>query len=83
MWAASVASVSLQVIGHSYDGLVAPGPCAVNCNNDRGVYSFHTGMANVCMGDGSVRTVSESLDIFVLYALATAKAGEVVSGGDF
>ena len=81
-WAASVASVTLQVIGHSYDGLVQPGPCAVNCNNDRGIYAFHPGLANVCFGDGSVRTLTQDLDIFVLYALVTTHGREVIDGTD-
>jgi hypothetical protein len=38
--------------------------------------SFHTGGANFCIGDGSVRFLPETIN-FVLYeALATANAGE-------
>lgn len=69
----------IQPRGHLHDGSAFPGPCAVNCSNDRGVYAFHPGAANVCMGDGSVRTLSESLDIMVFYHLCTIQGGEVVS----
>jgi prepilin-type N-terminal cleavage/methylation domain-containing protein/prepilin-type processing-associated H-X9-DG protein len=69
----------IQPRGHTMDGTAFPGPCAVNCSNDRGVYSFHPGVANVGMGDGSVRTLREGLDIFVFYYLCTIQGGEVVS----
>ena len=69
--------------GHTMDGLSFPGVCAVNCSNNSGVYAFHPGMANVCMGDGSVRTINEGLDIYVLYALTTIQAGEVLSANDY
>jgi type II secretory pathway pseudopilin PulG len=64
--------------GHTLDGLSFPGLCALNCSNNSGMYSFHPGIALVCMGDGAVRTLEESLDIYVLYALTTIQAGEVV-----
>ncbi len=62
----------------SQDGSVSFGTCAVNCNNDLGVYSFHPGGANVLLCDGSVRSVRESIDLFVFYALVTRSEGEVV-----
>jgi len=46
------------------------------------VYSFrsrHTSGANFCMADGSVRFVSQSIDLATYRALATAAGGEVVS----
>jgi prepilin-type processing-associated H-X9-DG protein len=82
-WAASVASVSIQPIGHSRDGKTQPGPCAVNCRNDRGIYAFHPGVANGCFGDGSVRPLSVRLDVFVLYALSTSRGGETLAVGDY
>lgn len=77
-WAAR--SFKGQPRGHNFDG-TAPGPCAVNCTNYRGLYSFHQGAANVGLGDGSVRTLSEGIDIMVFYALVTAAGGEV--NGDY
>ena len=40
---------------------VNAGPCSVNCWNQGEIYAFHTGVANVCMGDGSVRTVKSTI----------------------
>jgi prepilin-type processing-associated H-X9-DG protein len=65
------------------DGTIPFGRCAVNCTNDREVYSFHSGGANVVFADGNVRFLSESIDISVLAALVTRAGGEVVSGGDY
>jgi prepilin-type processing-associated H-X9-DG protein len=69
--------------GHSYDGLTEPGPCAVNCTNNRGVYSFHPGLVNVVFGDGSVRPLRNGINIFVLFALNTVDGGEVLGAGDY
>lgn len=77
-WAAR--SFKGQPRGHNFDG-TAPGPCAVNCTNYRGLYSFHSGVANVGFGDGSVRSLNEGLDILVFYALVTAKGGEGILDG--
>ena len=54
------------------------GSCAVNCTNAAEVYSFHTGGANILMGDGSVRFLSESTDINTLAHLLTRNGGEVL-----
>ena len=69
--------------GASPDGSAPFGPCAVNCTNDREVYSFHTGGANVVFADGSVRFLKDSIGIRTLAALVTRAAGEVVAGSDF
>ena len=55
---------------------------AVNCTNDREVYSFHPGGANVVLADGSVRFLA-AIDIRVFARLVTRAGGEVVSGSDF
>src|SRR5262249_30976323 len=34
--------------------------CVVNCSNEYGLYAFHAGIANVVMGDGSVRAFRSS-----------------------
>ena len=44
--------------------------CAVNCWNQSEIYSFHSGIANVCMADGSVRSLKSSLSMSALYRLA-------------
>lgn len=60
------------------DGMSKNGPCAVNCSNYRGVYSFHTGGANFAFADGSVHLISSSLAPTAYYALITARGGEVI-----
>ena len=69
--------------GATWDGTAFFGPCAVNCTNDREVYSFHTGGANVVFADGHVHFLRESINIRVLARLITRAGGEVVSAGDF
>ena len=68
--------------GTNRDGTLF-GPCAVNCTNNREVYSFHSGGANVVFADGSVHFLSESINIRVFAALVTRAGKEVVSGSDF
>ncbi|MFO0935517.1 MAG: DUF1559 domain-containing protein [Gemmataceae bacterium] len=53
--------------------------CFLNCSNYRGMYSFHTGGVNVCLGDGSVRFLANSTSLQTMAALLTARYGEVVT----
>jgi prepilin-type N-terminal cleavage/methylation domain-containing protein/prepilin-type processing-associated H-X9-DG protein len=69
--------------GATPDGTDFYGPCAVNCTNDREVYSFHAGGANVVLADGSVRFLKADIGIRVFARLVTRAGGEVVSAGDF
>lgn len=71
------------VRGYTNDGQSAPGPCAVNCNNNNIFYSFHDGGAYAVLGDGSVRFLKVGLDVYVMYALVTREGGETVSPTDF
>jgi prepilin-type N-terminal cleavage/methylation domain-containing protein/prepilin-type processing-associated H-X9-DG protein len=73
----------LHGLGSTPDGAVQPGPCAINCTNEREVYSFHPGGANVLMADGSVRFLKASIDIQVFARLVTRAGGEAVSAGDY
>jgi prepilin-type N-terminal cleavage/methylation domain-containing protein/prepilin-type processing-associated H-X9-DG protein len=77
-WADATSGGS-QLYGSSNDGTVTPGNCGVNCSNDYGLYSFHSGGANVLMADGSVRFVTASANIRTLAAQVTYTGGEVVS----
>jgi prepilin-type N-terminal cleavage/methylation domain-containing protein/prepilin-type processing-associated H-X9-DG protein len=72
-----------QLHGATPDGSGSPGPCAVNCNNNKGIYSFHTGGANALFADGSVHFLREGLSIRTAAALVTRAGGEVISGEDF
>jgi prepilin-type processing-associated H-X9-DG protein len=69
--------------GSTSDGTTFLGSCAINCTNDREVYSFHPGGANVGFADGSVRFLREDIGIRVFARLVTRAGGEVVSAGDF
>jgi prepilin-type processing-associated H-X9-DG protein len=69
--------------GYTFDGARTPGACAINCTNDNEIYAFHTSGANVLLGDGSVRFLSQSTSIRIVARLITRSGGEVVSGSDF
>ena len=76
-WADATSGGS-SLYGSSSDGTTTPGNCGVNCSNDYGLYSFHSGGANVLMADGSVRFVTASVNIRTLAAQVTYNGGEVV-----
>jgi Protein of unknown function (DUF1559) len=68
--------------GSSPDGATKPGPCAINCTNDREVYSFHCSGANAVFADGSLQFLKASTDIRIFARLVTYAGGEVVCTGD-
>jgi prepilin-type processing-associated H-X9-DG protein len=61
-----------------------PTPMKINASNESGYlyYSFHTGGASFCFADGSVRFLTESIDLFTLASLTTRRGGEVVGSLD-
>jgi prepilin-type N-terminal cleavage/methylation domain-containing protein/prepilin-type processing-associated H-X9-DG protein len=65
--------------GSTPDGISKPGPCAINCTNDREVYSFHPGGANSVFADGSVQFLNASIDIRIFARLVTRAGGEVAT----
>jgi len=65
--------------GSTPDGADRPGPCAINCTNDREVYSFHPGGAGATFADGSVHFLQASIDIRNFARLVTRAGGEVVT----
>jgi prepilin-type N-terminal cleavage/methylation domain-containing protein/prepilin-type processing-associated H-X9-DG protein len=69
--------------GTASDRGTPPWPCAINCSNNREIYSFHPGGANVVMADGSVHFLQEGISIRVLAALVTRAGGEFVAASDF
>lgn len=69
--------------GSTRDGTTQPGPCAINCTNNREVYSFHPGGANAAFADGSMHFLKASIDIRAFARLATREGGELVSAGDY
>ena len=73
----------LVLQGSTRDGIMHPGPCAINCSNDHEIYSFHPGGANALFADGSVHFLQASIDVRILARLVTRAGGEGVSGSDF
>jgi prepilin-type processing-associated H-X9-DG protein len=80
--------------GSTPDGVLKPGPCAVNCTNnycglparnydDGEAYAFHPSGAHGLFADGSVQFVRASVSIRVFARLVTRAGGEVASAGDF
>jgi hypothetical protein len=68
------------LFGSSLDGTVSPGPCAINCSNAYGLYSFHIGGACTVFVDGSVHFLRKELDMHkVIIPLLTRRAGDTVS----
>jgi prepilin-type processing-associated H-X9-DG protein len=74
-WADATSGAS-ALYGSSNDGLVTPGNCGINCSNDYGLYSFHSGGCNNLFADGSVQFLTSAMDIRVLCALITRNGGE-------
>jgi prepilin-type N-terminal cleavage/methylation domain-containing protein/prepilin-type processing-associated H-X9-DG protein len=65
--------------GSTPDGATKLGSCAINCTNDREVYSFHPGGANAVFADGSVHFLEAGMDIRIFARLVTRAGGEVVT----
>lgn len=58
------------------------GNCWVNCTNSEEIYGFHSGGANVTLGDGSVRFLTRSISSETAVSLATRAAGDI-PGSDY
>jgi prepilin-type processing-associated H-X9-DG protein len=67
--------------GSTQDGTAFFGGCAINCTNNREVYSFHPDGANAVYADGSVHFLKAAIDIRAFARLVTRAGGEVVSDG--
>jgi prepilin-type N-terminal cleavage/methylation domain-containing protein/prepilin-type processing-associated H-X9-DG protein len=60
-----------------------PPTCTWNnhdCGPNNEWFSFHTGGAQACMADGSVRFFSETMNLRTVYSLGTREGGEIVDG---
>ncbi len=77
-WGAWVHNDNFAVGTWSADGTMQGGPCAINCSNYRGVYSFHPAGANAAMADGSVHLLGREMSPVVFFALVTARGGELI-----
>jgi prepilin-type N-terminal cleavage/methylation domain-containing protein/prepilin-type processing-associated H-X9-DG protein len=79
---------NFEIRGAPYDGImdddkIKTGPCAMNCSNDRNVFSLHSGGANAAFGDGSVHFLAEDIELRTLAALITRAAGEQVDSSAY
>lgn len=77
-WGAWGSYQHFQYQGYAADGILPGWDCAINCSNAEGIYSFHPGGANAAFCDGSVQFLAESVEINVVFALATRDGGETV-----
>ncbi|MBP3954440.1 DUF1559 domain-containing protein [Gemmata sp. G18] len=71
--------------GSDTTGSVSPGSCVIGCTNSqpalstgRGLYSFHTGGANILNCDGSVRYLTSGASPKTVVFLVTRAKGEIV-----
>ena len=74
-WADSENEIGLD--GCNPADFSSPGIRPMNCKNEGEPYAFHTGGINVCLVDGSVRFMRDSVTIRTFAAMVTARAGEV------
>ncbi len=81
VWGGTNASFSPR--GHTADGLTIPGPYVVNCTNYKGCYSFHPGLANIGMADGSVHAIHDSIDYKVFFELVSIDDGKIIDAKAF
>ncbi len=69
-----------ELWGSSADGTVGPnGPCLMNCSNNFGMYSFHTGGCTAVFADGSVHFLTQGIAPNILIALATMQGSEPIA----
>ena len=74
MWTENWINGSLQDGTPGADG----GPCGINCSNARGAgwYAWHNGGVTIGLADGSVRFLSQNVDMYVYAGLVTMDKGE-------
>jgi hypothetical protein len=71
-----ILTIRSNAAGDTYYG----GNCLVNCTNFAGtnLYSFHDGGVHLCMMDGSVRFLSESVSMDAIFRLMAIQDGLVL-----
>jgi prepilin-type N-terminal cleavage/methylation domain-containing protein/prepilin-type processing-associated H-X9-DG protein len=90
-WSAWAGYQSMTYTPYSEDGVStwsAANPtqgwdCAVNCNNNAGIYAFHTGGANSLFCDGSVHFLSARTSVNVVLALLTRDSNEIIPADSY
>jgi prepilin-type processing-associated H-X9-DG protein len=74
-----VAGTLILFSGSTPDGATKPGPCAINCSNNREPFSFHPVGVNAVFADGSVHFLKDDLDIRIFARMVTRAGAEVVT----
>jgi prepilin-type N-terminal cleavage/methylation domain-containing protein/prepilin-type processing-associated H-X9-DG protein len=82
-WDAWTSYSHFQYQGYAADGLSTGYACAVNCNNSQGIYGFHPSGVNVGFCDGSVRFLKETVQVTIIFQLATRDGGEIISADSY
>jgi prepilin-type N-terminal cleavage/methylation domain-containing protein len=69
--------ISLLLTGYGDDGISQPGTgsCVIGCNNTQ-LFAWHPSVANVALGDGSVRSIRMTTPAANVIAAFTARGGE-------
>ena len=77
---AKVTTVGGLQISRTYNSVGQAGStCSLNCMNQGEIYSFHTGGAQVVLGDASTHFISASIDLRTLQLLCARGDGTPVS----
>lgn len=66
--------------GSNYHGTAHEGPCFVNCTNEAGVgmYSFHAGIVQILLCDGSVRPLNQNTNRWNIVKLVSTNGSGVL-----
>ena len=75
-WADSLGPFKLHGIDTNGDKCDNCGVLPFNGINDGEAYSFHPGLMNASFADGSVRTLQENIDLYVMAAIITRADGQ-------
>ena len=77
---AKITTVSGLQVANTYGSVGQAGTtCSINCMNQGEIYAFHTGGANVVLGDASTHFISASMDLRTLQLLCARGDGTPVS----
>jgi type II secretory pathway pseudopilin PulG len=76
-WAES--GIGIWLTGYGEDGISSPGTgsCVIGCNNTQ-LFAWHPSVANVVLGDGSVRSLRTTTPAANVIAAFTARGGEAI-----
>ena len=80
---AKIITVSGMQESRTYNSVGQAGStCSINCMNQGEIYAFHTGGANVVLGDASTHFISASIDLRTLQLLCARGDGTPINIGN-